>query len=162
MLLGILSDTHDRLARTRVAVDMLRAEGAEVLIHCGDVTWRDVVPICAVLPCYYVFGNNDSDTVPALRKAIQESGGVCLEWGGEVTLAGKRIAVVHGHMRGDVRRMLAARPDYLLSGHSHIAADWRDGPTRRINPGALHRATAFSVALLDLKTDALRFLPVSR
>ena len=73
MRLGILSDTHDRLARTRVAVDILRAEGAEVLIHCGDVTWRDVVPICAVLPCYYVFGNNDSDTVPALRKAIDEA-----------------------------------------------------------------------------------------
>jgi predicted phosphodiesterase len=60
----------------------------------------------------------------------------------------------------DVRRLLAARPDYLLTGHSHLAGDRRDGPTRRINPGALHEADEFSVALLDLETDIVRFLAV--
>jgi putative phosphoesterase len=162
MRLGILSDTHDRLKRTRRAVELLRAEGAEALIHCGDLTRPEIVPVCAVLPCWFVFGNNDADDVPALRQAMAEAGAVCLEWGGEVTLAGKRIGVVHGHMHTDVRRLLAARPDYLLSGHSHIPGDRRDGPTRRINPGALHRAAEFTVALLDLAKDELRFLTVTR
>jgi putative phosphoesterase len=162
MLLGILSDTHDQTARARHAVELLRAAGAEALVHCGDLTGPRVVDACAVLPCYFVFGNNDADNVPALRRAMAEAEAVCLEWGGEITLAGKRIAVTHGHMGRDVGRLLTARPDYLLSGHSHIAADWREGATRRINPGALYRATEFTVALLDLEKDELRFLTVPR
>jgi uncharacterized protein len=162
MRIGILSDTHDRLERTARAVELLRAEGAEALFHCGDLTGPEVVEACGVLPCHFVFGNNDADCVPDLRRAIDEVKGVCLEWGGEVTLAGKRIALTHGHMTREVRQLLAAWPDYLLSGHSHVAADRRVGPTRRINPGALHQATEFTVALLDLAKDALRFLTVPR
>jgi putative phosphoesterase len=162
MLLGILSDTHDRLARTAAAVTRLRAEGAEALAHCGDLTGPAAVAACAALPCYFALGNNDADDVPALLRAMEEAGGICLGWGGTVTLAGKRVAVTHGHMHTDVRRLLAERPDYLLSGHSHLASDTRVGPTRRINPGALHRAAAYTVALLDLATDELRFFPVPR
>jgi putative phosphoesterase len=162
MRLGILADTHDRLHRTRHAVDLLRADGAEVLVHCGDLTGREVVAACAVLPCYFVLGNNDADNVSALERAAAGTGAVCLGWAGEVELGGKRVAVTHGHMHTDVRRLLAARPDYLLSGHSHQAGERRVGPTRRINPGALHRAGEFTVALLDLETDELRFLNVPR
>jgi putative phosphoesterase len=162
MRLGILSDTHNQMARTTRGVELLQAEGVEALIHCGDLTEPEVVPLCAVLPCWFVLGNNDADNVPHLERAMAEAGAVSLGWGGEVTLAGKRIAVVHGHMTSDVRRLLVARPDYLLSGHSHIPADRRDGPTRRINPGALHRADDFTVAILDLETEELRFLSVPR
>ena len=108
------------------------------------------------------FGNNDADNVPALRQAIRHAKGICLDWAGEVTLAGKRVAVVHGHLHTDVRKLLAGQPDYLLSGHSHRSSDTCVGVTRRINPGALHRATEFTVALLDLERDALRFLSVAR
>lgn len=161
MRLGILSDTHDQLDRTRVAAQALLVEGAEMFVHCGDVTGPKIVSACGSRPCVFAFGNHDADNVPALIQAIREVGGTCLEWGGEVTLAGKRIAVAHGHMSRDVRPLLAERPDYLLSGHSHILADWREGATRRINPGALHEAAQYTVALLDLSTDDLRFLTVS-
>jgi putative phosphoesterase len=162
MLLGILSDTHNQIPRLRQAIEMLRANGAEALVHCGDLTERKVVSACAVLPCFFVFGNNDSDNVSALKDAMAGCGAVCLGWGGEVTVAGKRVAVTHGHMGKDVGRLLSAQPDYLLSGHSHQARDWREGTTRRINPGALYRATEFTVALLDLETDELQFLTVPR
>jgi putative phosphoesterase len=160
--LGILSDTHDQLARVRRAVQMLRNEGAEVLAHCGDVTGPDVVAICCELPCYFTFGNHDADSVPILERAIAAAKGVCLGWGDEVRLAGKRIGIVHGHVRNDVLRVMKGQPDYLLSGHSHVAADRREGAIRRINPGALHEADEFSVAILDLLTDQLRFIPVPR
>jgi putative phosphoesterase len=159
---GILSDTHDRLERTARAVALLHAAGAEALFHCGDLTGPEIVRLCNVVPCHFAFGNNDADTIPDLERAIAEVKGVCLGWGGEVALAGKRIAVVHGHLTRDVRPLLAALPDYLLSGHSHRAADRRYGPTRRINPGALHRADRYTVALLDLESDALRFIEVPR
>lgn len=163
MRVGILSDTHNQLARTRLAVGLLLDDGAEVLMHCGDVTGPEVVAVCCAGPtCYFTFGNHDADSVPILERAIEQAKGVCLGWGGEVPLAGKRVAVVHGHLHTDVRRLMALRPDYLLSGHSHVAADRREGPTRRINPGALDAAESFGVALLDLATDELRFIDVPR
>jgi hypothetical protein len=161
MRIGIISDTHDRLPRTVAAVQLLQDAGAEMLFHCGDLTGPAIVQACGVLPAYFVFGNND-DNWPAVRAAIARVNGTCLEWAGEATLAGKRIAMTHGHLHKDVRRLLAAGPDYLLSGHSHMPMDERVGSTRRINPGALYRAEKYTVAVLDLKTDRLTFLEVPR
>src|SRR5262245_45538387 len=160
MRLGILSDTHDQYAREWRAVELFREAGAEVLIHGGDLTVADMVALCAVLPLYFVRANHAADTVPALRRAAADTGAVCLSWGDLIELAGKRIGVAHGHMSTDIRRLLSARPDYLLSGHSHIASDRQDGQVRRINPGALHESDQFSVALLDLKSEVVRFLVV--
>ena len=162
MLLGILSDTHDQLPRTMAAVEMLRAAGAEALVHCGDLIETPILAACSVLPCYFVFGNNDGDNVSFLRQAAADSAAVCLGWSGIIELSGKRIGVVHGHLTTDLRRVLNDGPDYLLSGHSHLAHDFREGSVRRINPGALHRARQFSVALLDLEQDSLQFLTVPR
>jgi putative phosphoesterase len=161
MRLGILSDTHDELARTQRAVQLLRDAGAEALIHCGDLASPAIVAACAVLPCWFVFGNHDADNVPALQQAAAERGAVCLGWAGEVEFDGKLIAVAHGHMSYDIRRALAARPHYLLTGHLHIASDRREGLVRRINPGALYDADRFTVALLDLQDDELQFVTIS-
>jgi len=159
MRIGILSDTHDQLARTARAVAMLGEAGAEVLIHCGDLTGTDIVHECGVHPCYFVFGNNDFDE-DALRAAMNLAGGVCLGVGGEITLDGKRIAVTHGDVIRDVKRLTAAAPDYLLFGHTHVRIDHREGPVRYVNPGALHRAGEHTVALLDTATDEVTFLRV--
>ena len=106
-----------------------------------------------------MFGNNDDDR-QGLKRAIATIGGVCLGEGGIVALANKKIAITHGHLFKEVRRLAAAAPDFLLYGHSHKAADDLDGKTRWINPGALHRAARWTVALLDLTTGESRFLQV--
>ena len=161
MRIGVLSDTHNCVARTRSAVNILRSAGADVLVHCGDLAIPEVVAECAVLPFYFVFGNHDADMVPVLKSAAAEHGATCLGWAGEFTASQKRIGVAHGHLSFDLRPLLATEPDYLLSGHFHMARDWHEGPTRRINPGALFRAEAFSVAMLDVDADEVRFFTVS-
>lgn len=160
MRLGILADTHDELVRTRLAVRQLRDAGAEALIHCGDLASPPIVQSLAPLPCWFVLGNHDADSVPALERAAAEFGPVCLGWRGVVDLGGRRVGVVHGHMTTDLRRVLAERPEFLLSGHSHVASDTIAGSVRRINPGALHRADEFTVAVLELTSGALRLLRV--
>ncbi|MBY0458635.1 MAG: metallophosphatase family protein [Gemmataceae bacterium] len=160
MRLGILSDTHDQLDRTRRAVDLLRAAGAEALVHCGDLTTPSVVQLLAGGPAWFVLGNHDSDLAPHLERAGAECGVDCLGWGGLVELAGRRIGITHGHLRSDVRRLLAEQPDYLLTGHLHVASDKLTDGVRRINPGALERADAFTVALLDVAGGDLQFLDV--
>jgi len=161
MRLGILSDTHDELARTRLAVQKLREAGAEALVHCGDLASPPIVAACAVLPCWFAFGNHDADSVPALKQAAAEFGAVCLGWGGIIELGGRRIAVAHGHMTIDMRRVLAEQPDFLLFGHAHVAIDTVVGSVRKINPGALYRAEEYSIAVLDLATDELLSIRVT-
>lgn len=159
MRIGILSDTHNRVQRTKLAVQLLIAEGVQALIHCGDLTNCEVVEECSALPCYYVFGNNDFDE-SELSRSMTLGGGVCLGKGGEFTLAGRRIAVTHGDSTQEIRRLAALEPDYLMFGHTHVRADEKHGPTRYINPGALHRAPTWTVARLDLDSDELRHLDV--
>lgn len=161
MLIGILSDTHDHLKRTQTAIDLLRKEGVEALVHCGDLFSPAIVEICAaVKPFYFVFGNHDSDMTAELLQSASKHGATCLQWGGEFEAAGRRIAVVHGHLTMDLRPLLESKPDYLLSGHSHLPHDFYEGVTRRINPGALFRASEFTVAVLDIRSDDVRFLNV--
>ena len=160
MLLGVISDTHNQLDRTQRAMDLLIAAGAEAIVHCGDFTRPEVVSLCAAKPLTFVLGNNDP--VAELEQAGKEAGATSLGWGGEVTLGDRRIVVAHGHRPGDIRRWLATEPDYFLFGHSHHAGEHRSGPVRCVNPGALHRAETYSVAVIDLATDKVRFLNVPR
>ena len=130
-----------------------------MLIHCGDLTDPHVVHLCAIVPLTCVLGNNDYDA-EGIRVAVSAVGGTYLEWGGEINCANKRIAVTHGDNTRLFRSIVLSQPDYLLFGHTHVPMNERDGPTRQINPGALHRARSYTVALLDTELDSVRFLPV--
>lgn len=162
MKLGILSDTHNQRSRCETAIALLQQAGAEALVHCGDFTEADILKKCAVLPCYFVLGNNDLRGARMLQEVAEELGSRNLLFGGVIELAGKTIAVTHGHLTTEMRRLAGLRPDYLLSGHTHVAADERSHGIRYINPGALHRAAEYSVGLLDLSTDELQFLSIPR
>ena len=73
------------------------------------------------------------------------------------------MAVTHGDDGPLLRRLVDAQDhDYVLLGHSHVAGEQRVGRVRLVNPGALHRARVKTVALLDLATDALRWIEVPR
>ncbi|MDB4614797.1 metallophosphatase family protein [bacterium] len=159
---GIISDTHDQIARTGVAVGILQHHGAELIIHCGDLACPEILAICEPLPTWFVFGNHDADSASLLKQMAPDFGATCLGWGGEFSVDEKRIAVVHGHLTSDLRPLLESKPNYLLSGHSHRSDDWMHGEVRRINPGALHRASEFTVATLDTACGEVEFLPVPR
>jgi putative phosphoesterase len=162
MRIGVLSDTHDQRERTRFAADALRDAGVEAFFHCGDFVDADMLELLSARPCYFVFGNNDRPTTANLQRTARRTGAVCLDRGGIVDLAGKRIAITHGHLKSELRKLAAAQPDLLLSGHSHRASDERVNSIRRINPGALRRASRFTVAWLDLESDELQFLEIPR
>lgn len=159
MRIGIISDTHDQVARTRAAVHRLADSGARALIHCGDITIPDVVYELAPLPSHFVFGNCDFD-LAELRAAIEAIDGICLEKGGLIELGGRRLAVTHGDSHRELAELTARRPDYLFSGHTHQALDVLRDDTRFINPGALHRASRWTVGLLDLASGRLEQLTI--
>lgn len=160
MLVGILSDTHDRVDAMAAATDLLRRGGAEFFVHCGDVGSERVLDQLAGVPSAFVFGNTDWDRA-TLQRYAQSIGVACHASLAELELGGKKFAVTHGDDFKLKQRILSEqRHDYLLQGHTHVRADQRVGRVRVINPGALHRAKEKTVALLDTATDELRFLPI--
>src|SRR6185437_10042018 len=160
MLLGILSDTHDRADAMKAAVDVLRQHHAEFYIHCGDVGGEAVLDQFVGLPAAFIWGNNDWDR-KSLERYAQSLGLSCHGAMADLDLGGKKIAVIHGDDFALKQKLLHDQQhDYLLQGHTHYRQDERVGKTRIINPGALYRAREKSVALLDTASDHLRFLVV--
>jgi putative phosphoesterase len=161
MLIGILSDTHDRVDAMAAGVALLKKAGAEFFVHCGDVGSERVLDHLAGLPSAFVFGNTDWDRA-ALARYAESIGVACHGTLADLELGGKKVAVTHGDEPKVKQRILSERRhDYLLQGHTHVRADERVGSTRVINPGALHRAREKTVATLDTETGEVKFLVVA-
>ena len=66
MILGILSDTHKKAGRAKKAIDMLLENGAEYLIHAGDIGKEEVLAYMESMGVPYtaVLGNNDRELAP--------------------------------------------------------------------------------------------------
>src|ERR1700676_4205889 len=61
MLLGIVSDTHGDMQRTRDAGRMLESLAVAQVLHCGDIGSEEIIPLFAAWPTHFVFGNFDHD-----------------------------------------------------------------------------------------------------
>ncbi len=161
MLIGVLSDSHGRLDTTSAAVSLLLERGAEVLLHLGDLGGAEVIDELPGPRARIVFGNCDGDLEELRRHA--EAAGVTVDHPlGRLVADGRVIAFTHGHLDRLVSEPIRQGADYLLLGHTHAVRDERVGPTRVINPGALHRAARYTCALLDPARDALRVFEIAK
>lgn len=163
MRIGILSDSHGRAAITARAVRALLEQGAELLIHLGDVETIEVIDElvgCAPAGARIVFGNCDNERTLA---RYAESVDITVDHPmGMLEVDGKTIAFTHGHLDECMRDALAQGVAYLLCGHSHETCDEKHRATRVINPGALFHAPRYTVALLDPAEDTLRSIELPR
>jgi hypothetical protein len=161
--IGLVSDTHDNLRAVLRAVDALGAERVHLVLHAGDVTQPETLAAFeTVRPArgVVVLGNNDFDR-DGLAAAASSIGWELHEtWAG--TVDGVRIALAHGDEPETVRDLVAARPDLLVTGHSHQRRDAVVDAVRHVNPGALHRAGRYSIAILDTGTHAVRFIDIAK
>ncbi len=168
--IGLLSDSHGRAATTQRAVRLLIDHGADRLIHLGDIGTLEVLDAMVEKrdaagrpdpPVHIVFGNCDWDAA-SLTGYAEHLGMAVGDPVGRLRLDGRVLVFQHGHQAAAMEQALAGGADYLCHGHTHEARDERIGATRLINPGALFRASRYSVAVLDTATDGLRFIPVPR
>ncbi len=158
MLIGIISDSHGEIVRTRQAMFLLSNFGCKKFIHLGDVETVEVLDELLGFDVVLVFGN--CDWISQLLDYAVKVGIDVREGADVITIDGKRIAFLHGHDERKYYEFLDDEVDYLLHGHSHEKRDEMVNKTRCINPGALHRATVYTVAVLDTCEDTLVFLEV--
>jgi putative phosphoesterase len=160
MKIGVVSDTHDRLAITAAAIRLLCGRGAELILHCGDINSIAAVRLFSGVPTQFVFGNWDSPRF-LLTGAMRDVGAVWHDGPGRIEVAGKRIGWLHGHVRGERQTLeQSGELEYLFYGHSHKAEAHQTGKTLVLNPGALHRARPKTVALVDLATGEWELVEV--
>lgn len=153
MKIGLISDTHGTL-RPRVLEVF---EGVDVILHAGDIGDLDIITeLEALAPVHAVHGNTDHHEI-----TIRYGDPI------ELTLAGVRITVTHGHRLGAPTPPLLREhfpdADVVIYGHTHVPLfDRKDVPIL-INPGAAGPARFKlkpSVALLELPDIVVTHIPL--
>lgn len=160
MRIGIVSDTHGNRRMVNLALAELRERGITTVLHCGDIDDPETVELFRSFTTHFVFGNCDYDKA-ALRTAMADIGATLHDHFGNLELEGVKLAFLHGDdqpMMRDVER--SGYYDFLFYGHTHQAAEHRTGPTRVINPGALHRARPKTFVVLDLASREVESVTV--
>ena len=118
MKLVILSDTHGLL---RPAVQA-RLEGADAILHAGDVNTPAVVEaLRGFAPLYIVRGNNDKDWAEQLPHDLT------------VRMEGRKIFMVHN--RKEIEN-LPEDADIVIFGHSHKYFEQVIDGRLWLNPGS--------------------------
>jgi len=165
--IGLISDSHGHAEITRRAAAMLAEAGAQVLLHLGDICSESVIDTLLVsapgesqpLPVHLVFGNMDFDVAAMGRYA--RSLGICVDHPvGRLDCGPVSLVFLHGHDQAALIGPLEEQIAYICYGHTHVADDRHRARTRMINPGALSRTAAPSVALLDTEADLLESIAV--
>ena len=158
IVLGILSDSHGQRHRVRRAIEVLHEHGATTFVHLGDLG-DGVLDDLAGLPMKIVFGNCDDEA--SLCDYARSLEIEVLHPGGWFEIDGKRVGVTHGHLVEELDRLLNARVDYLLHGHTHQRSDVTVDGVRILNPGALHRASPTTAAVLVPATGVFETLVIA-
>ncbi len=155
MRVVVLADTHIPDFAKALPPALLRAlRTADVILHAGDVTSRDVLDeLSAFGPVHVALGNNDR---PEVRS-----------WGAKedvrLDIEGVPVAMVHdaGPRSGRERRMRRRFPEarLVVYGHSHIPMDVDADGIRLFNPGSptwKRRQPFPTYGLLALRRGSIR------
>ena len=144
MKVCILSDSHDNIPLLEAAVRCAREQGAEHVLHCGDVVAPSTLGVLQPmgLPVHVIHGNNMGDMHMLSRISHQEDSVVTYHGqDAGIELADRRILLVH---YPHYARAIATTGDWDIEccGHSHRAgveriANLKGGNTRVVNPGTI-------------------------
>ncbi len=157
MLVGVISDTHDRLDCVKAAVKLFKDRGVGAIVHAGDF----VAPFAARifsqsgLATHAVLGNNDGERAGLATIFPGISHGPL-----DIILDGRRIVVIHDMKRIDAAAYKGAH--VLVHGHTHNPEIRRESGLLVLNPGEAcgwltGRMTA---ALLDTRTLEAQILDI--
>ena len=168
MKVCILSDSHDQIEFLESAVREAVADGAEAVLHCGDVvnpvSLKVILPF--ELPVHVIHGNNSGNLSAMTQIASLQTNNVkyyCHDAGFE--LAGKRIYLVHFP---DYANSMSTTGDWDLvcCGHSHKAGvssvtNRAGTQTHLVNPGTVGGIMAPATWVLgDLETMSFNIYEV--
>lgn len=165
MKIAIISDTHDNLPNFEKAIEYVKKNGIENIIHCGDVcdpdTLKNVLKNFKGVT-FVTVGNMDGNRF--VDKTIFEDFPcikIYYEFG-DIELDYIKIAFTHLPERAK-ELSLSGKYDLVFYGHTHKPWEEKIKEARMINPGNLsgtfYKAT---FAVYDTTTDKLELKILER
>lgn len=165
MIVGIMSDSHDRMEMIRAAMAAFRNARVDRIIHAGDFVAPFAVRAMrsAPAPVFGVLGNNDGEH-QGLQAAFDEIGGTLAKSVAWLDLEGRRVAVMHEdfwlHRDADLRD---AKADLAIYGHTHQLDCSTRGNMLIVNPGEVcgyvsRRATVVVMRLPEMQYEVIDLL----
>jgi len=125
MKIGVLSDTHTKVKKAKASLDLLIENGAEFIIHAGDIVEYEILELLKNCGKRYVavYGNNDAHLVELHNNynLVQEPY--------YFKLADTKFKLMH------LPFYMAPDTEVLIYGHTHeFKSEFIDG-TLFLNPG---------------------------
>ncbi|MCX5766792.1 MAG: YfcE family phosphodiesterase [Gemmatimonadetes bacterium] len=163
MLIGLISDTHDRVPAVAELLKQMVERGVGMVLHAGDYCspfalkpFQD-----ANVALAGVFGRNDGDPEGLRAFAAQGMGLELFESPHSITIGEHKILIVHDI--GDVAARSVKAHHVVVHGNEHQQSMKTRGDTLIINPGEacgwIHGAP--TAAVLDLDSKHVEFIKLS-
>ena len=152
-IIGLMSDTHDKLDAVDLAIDFFNQARVKYVLHAGDLNSPFVVPRFLKLRAklHYVWGNNDGDR-ERIAARFDELGMEPPSNFASLKLGGRKVALLHGTQAEIVDSVVRSGSyDVVVRGHTHRARVSGRNPLV-INPGEVcgYLTGRMTVATLDL------------
>jgi len=145
MKIGVLSDSHSKVNKAKKALDFLIEEGAEFIIHAGDIVEVETLELLANCGKRYiaVYGNNDAHLVHYHNEynLVQEPY--------YFKLADTKFKLMH------LPFYMSPDAEVIIFGHTHEFEVAFKGGSLYLNPGEIcARSKPLSeCALLEVKAN---------
>ncbi|WP_375724922.1 YfcE family phosphodiesterase [Arcobacter sp. KX21116] len=127
MKVAVLSDSHNKVDFTKEAIDFLKLQGAQYLVHAGDLCLKENLELLkeSSLPYVCVYGNNDNSLVYLSNEYKIENEPYLFK------IEDIKFKLMHlpFYLNGD--------SDVVIFGHTHIfESEYKEG-TLFLNPGEI-------------------------
>jgi len=145
MKIGILSDTHTKVSRAKETLDFLIDEGAEFIIHAGDIVEVETLELLKNCSKRYiaVYGNNDAHLAEyhAKYNLVQEPY--------YFKLADTKFKLMH------LPFYMSSDAEVIIFGHTHQFEVAFKGKSLYLNPGEVcaRNKPISECALLEIKEN---------
>jgi uncharacterized protein len=125
--IAVLSDSHNKVDLTKEAIDFLKSQGAQYLVHAGDLCLRENLELLkeSTLPYVCVYGNNDSSLVRLSSEYKIENEPYFFK------IEDVKFKLMH------LPFYLNADSDVVIFGHTHIFESEYKERTLFLNPGEI-------------------------
>jgi putative phosphoesterase len=145
MKIGIISDTHTKFKKAKKALEMLLGNGAEFIVHAGDVCQLETLELLKNCGKKYVavYGNNDAHLVEYHNNynLVKEPY--------YFKLADTKFKLMH------LPFYMAPDTEVVLFGHTHIFETEFNNGTLFLNPGEVcaRDKPVSGCAMLEINED---------
>jgi len=131
--IAVVSDTHNNMANFKKAIDLIKKENIELILHCGDICSQETIDEAQK---YFggemKFAKGNGDHGLDLPEKVE------LELKNPSTDSGRAKLVAFCHFPDIAKKMAqSGKFDLVFYGHTHRPWDEKIGETRMINPGEI-------------------------